>query len=339
MDLYSILNISKDASPSDIKKAYYKLAKDYHPDKNSAADAPEKFKKISEAYEILSNNEKKERYDKYGIMNDDGGINPDDIFNQFANMGFGGMEFGPFAGFSRFPGFGGMNFAQNFIKLDCVCAINIKLNHLYTGYKERISYDRIIYNGKTKQSEKVSYDINLNPGFDPRDKIVIKNHGHKMNSENGTKTGNLIMEIRIEKSEIFKIDSHTLNLYTTQKITLVQSLCGISMSIKMPDNTILKYCYDNIIEPKKLYEIKDVGLPYIKNGSLSRHSLFIEFEVIYNSYNKETLDGLRKAFKFDVPIKTSDIKEIKPYETDTEEYDNINDNYEQTNQNIECKQQ
>jgi DnaJ-class molecular chaperone len=65
-DYYKTLGIQKGASDEDIKKAYRKLALKYHPDKNKAADAEEKFKEIAEAYEVLSDKKKRDVYDKYG---------------------------------------------------------------------------------------------------------------------------------------------------------------------------------------------------------------------------------------------------------------------------------
>jgi len=88
---YEILGVSKDSSPEDIKKAYRKLAVQYHPDKNpDSADAEENFKKISHAYEILSDPQKKERYDLGGEQYNPSYhySSPRDIFTQF----FGGMS-------------------------------------------------------------------------------------------------------------------------------------------------------------------------------------------------------------------------------------------------------
>ncbi len=89
-DYYEILGVNRDADQKEIKRAYRKLAKKYHPDMNKdGADTSEKFKEISEAYEILSDPEKRKRYDQYGHS----GINEDDFnFDDFARHGFGGLD-------------------------------------------------------------------------------------------------------------------------------------------------------------------------------------------------------------------------------------------------------
>ena len=109
-DYYEVLGISKDASEQEIKKAYRSLAKKYHPDMNKSPDAEEKFKEINEAYEVLSDPDKKAKYDQFGFA----GVDPN------AASGFGGFSSGSFddlndifgsmfggGGFSGFSGFGG----------------------------------------------------------------------------------------------------------------------------------------------------------------------------------------------------------------------------------------
>jgi DnaJ-class molecular chaperone len=86
MSYYDILEINKDASYDDIKKAYRKLARKYHPDKNKAADAEEKFKMISEAYQTLSDQKLKNNYDNYGKVPDNF-MTPEEIYTKiFSNM-------------------------------------------------------------------------------------------------------------------------------------------------------------------------------------------------------------------------------------------------------------
>ena len=97
-DYYEVLELSKGASDEDIKKAYRKLAKKYHPDLNKAPDAADKFKEVQEAYEVLSDPQKKAAYDAYGFA----GVDPQ-------QGGFGRGGFGDFSGFSGFSGFGGVD--------------------------------------------------------------------------------------------------------------------------------------------------------------------------------------------------------------------------------------
>ncbi|PGG97495.1 chaperone DnaJ [Blastomyces parvus] len=101
-DPYSVLGVGKDASAADIKKAYYGLAKKYHPDTNKDANAKEKFAEAQSAYELLSDSEKRQAYDRYGsgAFDQNGGFNP--------GAGPGGPG-GPFSGATAggFHGFGG----------------------------------------------------------------------------------------------------------------------------------------------------------------------------------------------------------------------------------------
>lgn len=93
-DYYDVLSIQKNASKEEIKNAYRKLALQYHPDRNKAPEAEEKFKEISEAYAVLSDDEKRKRYDTYGH------VGTEDVFRGseanfdeiFRDMGFGGFR-------------------------------------------------------------------------------------------------------------------------------------------------------------------------------------------------------------------------------------------------------
>ena len=111
-DYYEVLGVDRNASESDIKRAFRKKAMEYHPDRNKAPDAEEKFKEIAQAYEVLSDPQKKQMYDQYGEAGVNGngfggsgfsGASFDDIINQFFgdNSPFGDI-FGSFGGFGGF---------------------------------------------------------------------------------------------------------------------------------------------------------------------------------------------------------------------------------------------
>ena len=107
-DYYEVLGVGRDASANDIKKAYRKLAIKYHPDKNPGdKEAEEKFKEAAEAYSVLSDADKKARYDQFGHEGLSGaagggfngaGMDMNDIFSMFGDI-FGGGGFGGFGGF------------------------------------------------------------------------------------------------------------------------------------------------------------------------------------------------------------------------------------------------
>ena len=153
-DYYEVLGISKSASQAEIKKAYRKMAIKFHPDKNpDDKNAEEKFKLCAEAYEILSDDNKKARYDQYGHAAFDGpqggggfgggGMNMDDIFSQFGDI-FGG------GGFSGFGGGGGRRQAR--VKgSNLRIRVKLTLEEIANGVEKKVKVRRKV------QAEGVTY--------------------------------------------------------------------------------------------------------------------------------------------------------------------------------------
>ncbi len=145
-DYYEVLGIDKSAGTDQIKKAYRKKAIEYHPDKNPGdKEAEEKFKLAAEAYEVLSDPNKKARYDQYGHAAFDngggfggGGMNMDDIFNQFGDIF--GSAFG--GGFGGFGGFGGGNGQRRVKGSNLRIKVKLTLEEIANGVEKKIKVKR-----------------------------------------------------------------------------------------------------------------------------------------------------------------------------------------------------
>lgn len=137
-DYYEVLGVDKNADKKTIKKAYRKLAMKYHPDVNHEEGAEEKFKELSEAYGVLSDDEKRKRYDQFGHAGMDGfsqedifnNINFEDIFNGF---GFGGGSQGGFGSIFDLFGFGGESSGPSGRGLDISQIVELTLEEVASG--------------------------------------------------------------------------------------------------------------------------------------------------------------------------------------------------------------
>lgn len=142
-DYYEVLGVAKSAEEQEIKKAYRKIAMKYHPDRNPGdQDAEEKFKEAAEAYEVLSDGDKRARYDRFGHAGVNGhggfsggeGMTMEDIFQQFGDV-FGGGAFGSFFGGG---GYGGTSRSRGTRGSNLRIKVSLSLEEIATGVTKKI---------------------------------------------------------------------------------------------------------------------------------------------------------------------------------------------------------
>ncbi|TKX33903.1 DnaJ C-terminal domain-containing protein [Campylobacter taeniopygiae] len=223
--LYETLGVSKNASSDEIKKAYRRLARQYHPDINKEKGAEEKFKEINAAYEILSDEKKRAQYDQYGdsifggqsfhdFSRNTGGINLDDILKDLFGGGFGGSSHGSrFGGFSS-KGFGGFgNFEEE--NLDTTIELTIPFEKAITGGEYHFNF----------QGENIKFKIPH--GIKEGEKLRIRGKGK---SAYNKARGDLIIIVKLEESKIYQREDD--DLYQKIDIPLKTALFGGKITIK-----------------------------------------------------------------------------------------------------------
>ena len=196
-DYYEVLGVPRDASQDDVRRAYRKLARRYHPDLNQESDAEERFKEVSEAYEVLSDPEKRERYDSLGSRWRSG--EAADFEDLFAQQGFGGgdvrVEFGDGA-FSEFFErlFGDRAATASTGPLrgrDHEAVLELSLEEALAGGRRRLSLD----DGR-------SFEVNIPP--EVREGQRIRVGGQGSSGGDGGPPGDLYLRVRLRPHPRFR---------------------------------------------------------------------------------------------------------------------------------------
>ena len=218
--LYETLDVSSDASADEIKKAYRRLARKFHPDINKDAGAEEKFKEINAAYEILSDEQKRRQYDQYGdsmfggqnfhdfAHSQGGGANLDDILRNLfgGGGGFGGFNSSRGGGFGGFSGGGFGGFSER--DLDVSAKIVIPFNVAILGGKHSLSYNN------------ESFDVKIPAGIKNGEKMRVKEKGKSFQGQKG----DLILSVEVAVSPEYTREDD--DLIKTIDIPLKTALFG-----------------------------------------------------------------------------------------------------------------
>jgi len=245
--LYETLGVSENASADEIKKAYRKLARKYHPDINKDESAVDKFKEINAAYEVLSDPEKKSQYDQFGDQMFGGqnfhdfargqgqGVDLDEILRQmFGGGGFSGGSQGGFSG-----GFGGFGGGPN---LDVQARITVPFMTAIQGGKYKINV------------EGESFDIKIPAGIKSGETLRVRGKGKSYQGQRG----DLLIKVEVAESDEYERKGD--NLYKTFDVPLKEALFGGKVQVQTPEKEVSLKVPKNTKNGQK-FRLKGKGVP------------------------------------------------------------------------------
>lgn len=297
-DYYKVLGVERSATQDQIKKAYRKLAVKYHPDKNPGDKAAEeKFKEISEAYQVLGNEESRKKYDELGAN-----------WKQYENMGYGGQGFQGFDG-QGFEGFGNSGFSDFFDMFfgghggggfdfgninfggggrgrtrtramkgqDLTASIDMTLREAYFGSQRMFKIG-----GETIK-------ISIKPGVKDGQTLRVKGKGNP--GYNGGENGDLLLKIHIMQDPVYQrdgddmirninIDVYTAILGGKVEIDTMKGNVNVPIKPQTQNNSMLR--------------LKGLGMPHY--GKEGNGSLLLKVQLMLpNHFSEKELDLIKKA--------------------------------------------
>ncbi len=294
-DYYQLLGVKKDASEEDIKKAYRKLAMKYHPDHTKGdKTAEEKFKKISEAYAVLSDKKKRKEYDTFGAEGFQQRFTQEDIFRGFdfgdifREFGFGGDFFsGRSRGSTRFNfGRGGPFGSQaghqqaRMKGADLVYELPLTLKEVATGTSKTISLQHQGY------SEKVT--VKVPKGLISGKKLRLAGKGSP--SPLGGPAGDLFIQAKVLNDPVYQSDEYDLHM--NQELKLSELILGTNISVPTLDDKQLNLKIPPGTKPGTKMRMSGHGLPHMKGGK--KGDLYLKIQL---KLPKKLTDEQKKLIK------------------------------------------
>jgi curved DNA-binding protein len=280
-DYYKILGVNKNATDAEIKKAYRKLAMQYHPDHTKGDKASEdKFKKVSEAYAVLSDKEKRKQYDQFGSEGFQQRYSQEDIFRGFdlgdilKEFGFsGGNIFGRRGGGARFSfGGGGAPFgdftdqrAARAKGSDLVYELPLTVREVITGTSKTISFE---HKGRAER-----LTVKIPKGMVDGKKLRLAGKGEE--SPYGGQPGDLFVQSKVIEDPMYSVKGQDLITHRTVKLT--DAILGTTLDIPTPDGKDLSLKVPPGTRPGTKMRLGGHGLPTMKGNK--RGDLYVQIQV------------------------------------------------------------
>lgn len=284
-DPYETLGVSKNATEQEIKSAYRKLALQYHPDRNKTAGATEKFKEVTQAYEILSNPEKRRTFDQFGSA-------------AFEQGGMGGPQGPGGAGFEGFPG----GFRWTWSSSGGEGVEEFDLNDAFSIFE---SFFGGGFGGTRRRPRRDVYRIaiSLEEAYRGVTKdVVIKGERHSIKIPAGVDTGNRIrfsdFDIQIEVKKDRRFEREGAHLVTELKISYPDAVMGGEAELAGIDGTV-KFRFQPGTESGRVVRLREQGMPVVNRGV--RGDLYVRLIIDVPSRvtpeQRELLEQLRESMK------------------------------------------
>ena len=291
-DYYEVLGVAKDASADDIKKSFRKLAVKYHPDRNQGdSAAEEKFKEINEAYAVLSDPEKRKKYDTFGSADFHQQYSQEDIFRNFdfsgtfKDMGMGGNEdiFSRlFGGAFRRAGGGFRRGPQK--GSDLSLAVTVGFREAALGAEKLVAFRR---NGQREELK-----VKVPAGVDNGSRIRISGRGS--DGENGGPSGDLFLEVTVTNDPVFTREGG--DLFVERTIRFSEACLGVSLEVPTLEEP-KRIKVPAGIQPGTKIRLKGCGIKAL--GSNAKGDLYVKINIHVpeglNNSQKKLVEELAKA--------------------------------------------
>ena len=310
-DYYKTLGVPRTATTDEIKKAFRKLARKYHPD---AGGSEAKFKEINEAYEVLSDDKKRKLYDQYGTANENqiprgwggGAVNMDDIFGGAGGAGgFGSWADilesirrgeGAFGTNWDFNGGGAGGFGGRQPRprkgQDMNVTLNVTFEEAYAGTEKRVT---VRVPGRT-DSETLTVKVPAGAVDGGR----LRFRGKGAPGENGGQAGDLLVTTRIQPHPYFKRDG--ADVLIDVPVNVAEAALGASVVVPAPDGTKVRVKVPAGTQDQTVMSVRGKGAPRVKgsgNGDL-KITVKVQVPKVMNQAQRKAMEAFLQASSDDV---------------------------------------